>query len=389
MLDLIFAHGADPAAEDDLLDRLREHQRAVTTTESQFDRQVVRLIEAAVERDPAGTISFDGRNRATLRAEGHAWDAGRFEVPMLWSLKKRARECSPEVPGAGERYRLWVIDGEGAATDIGALQATAPAGTLFQAASQFNCLESPGPRVTPINRYFSDPTQGPRASISAFPGTFVRHYAAPASDGRRFTQTTDGDQIDLLADVCHESIARVDNGYLRTECIYDPEALLQALTERFDAVRVGVHDEVQVALGYNWTGSVEGERRIAQVFTSTLAGGGYSDRSVKHEPYLSICRQLLRAAYLGTLLAARSLGKRAVVLTLIGGGVFSNPVRLIWESILWALDAAWEVAPGALEVVVNGRAISQQIARDELADEARARGGILLEMSRHGVSLRR
>ena len=31
-----------------------------------------------------------------------------------------------------------------------ALQATAPDGALFQAASQFNCLEAPGPRVVPV-----------------------------------------------------------------------------------------------------------------------------------------------------------------------------------------------------------------------------------------------
>ena len=37
----------------------------------------------------------------------------------------------------------------GSATDIGSLQATAGPGMLFQVASQFNCLEAPGPFVTP------------------------------------------------------------------------------------------------------------------------------------------------------------------------------------------------------------------------------------------------
>jgi hypothetical protein len=67
------------------------------------------------------------------------------------------------------------------ATDIGSLQATAGAGTLFPAASQFNCLESPGPYVVDVADYFHDQTQGPRASISAFPGTLPRHYAGGGS----------------------------------------------------------------------------------------------------------------------------------------------------------------------------------------------------------------
>jgi hypothetical protein len=272
------------------------------------------------------------------------------------------------------------------ATDIAALQATAPDGCLFQAASQFNCLESPGPRVVPVSRYLSDPTQGPRASVSAFPATLVRHYAAPSTDGRRFTQTTGGEQVDLLGDVCPSSVARVDNGYLHTESIYDDEALAEALEGRFDAVRVGVHDDVAVALGYNWDGGVEGERRVAQVFTSTLAGGGYSDRPIGAGPLRDVCRQLLRAAYLGTLLAAVALGRRVAVLTLIGGGVFGNPPPVIWEAILWAMDEVDRVAPGPLEVIVNGRTLSKGVPLNSLADAARARGGVVVTLARQTVS---
>src|SRR5581483_7785035 len=108
----------------------------------------------------------------------------------------------------GGRLRLWVLDGAHPATDVGGLQATAPPGSLFQAASQFNCLESPGPYVTPGAQYFRDKTQGPRASISAFPGTLLRHYAAPRRDGERFVQT-DADQLNLLADVLDPEVAQI------------------------------------------------------------------------------------------------------------------------------------------------------------------------------------
>ena len=88
--------------------------------------------------------------------------------------------------------RFFVLDGASPVTDIGALQATAPAGSLFQVASQFNCLEAPDARITRVADYIHDPTQGPRASISAFPGTFIRHYAAPTAEGARFVQKTNG-----------------------------------------------------------------------------------------------------------------------------------------------------------------------------------------------------
>lgn len=386
MIDLMLAHGADPGAERDLLERIAQHTERVLASAGKGDRSRVAAAEAEVSMDPAGCIAFDGRSSATVRACGQQWNAGRFEIPMLWSLRQRAqaRRLAVEEGAAPAPCRLWVLLGEGAATDIAALQATAPDGALFQAASQFNCLEAPGPRVVPVARYLSDPTQGPRASVSAFPATLVRHYAAPSTDGRRFTQRTDGEQIDLLSDVFPVSVARVDNGYLHTEAIHDDDAFAEALRERFDAVRVGVHDDVDVVLGYNWDGGVEGARRIAQVFTSTLAGGGYSDRSLRDGALAAGCRQLQRAAYLGTLLAALALGRRVVVLTLIGGGVFGNPPALIWESILWAMDEVDRTVPGgeALEVVVNGRTLAREVPREELLAATRARGGVVVELGR-------
>lgn len=381
MLDQLFALGRDPAAESELLDALDDHTWLVRASLGRGDRSWVQDAEEVVAADPATTISFDGRGRATVRALDRDWAAGCFEIPTVGSL--RARAAARVRRGGAGVQRLWVLDGEGPATDIGALQATAPAGALFQAASQFNCLESPGPHVVPVSAYLHDPTQGPRASVSAFPATLVRHYAAPSTDGRRFTQTTGGEQIDLLADVCEPGVARVDSGYLVGHRIADPERFAEALERRFDAVRVGLHDDVEVALGANWDGAVETPQRIGQVFTSTIAAGIYSHVEMSG-PYRTIARRLLRAAYLGTLLGAVATGRRVAVLTLIGGGVFGNPIGLIWESILWAMDETMRVAPAALEVVVNGRSLALSVGREELAAEAARRGGVMLELGRGG-----
>lgn len=234
-----------------------------------------------------------------------------------------------------------MLDGAGQATDVGGLQATAPPGSLFQAASQLNCLGSPGPYITPVTEYFHDYTQGPRASISAFPATLLRHYAAPGERGKRFVQT-DKTQLNLLADAFGPEVARVESGYLMAQDVRDPAGLISALTSNFESIRVGVHEGAQVVLGYDFAGSVEDadSRRIAQIFTSTVAGGGYGGAGMGREEFVGACRQLLRAAYLGTLLAAAALGQRRAVLTLIGGGVFGNPIPLIWESILWAVSEA-------------------------------------------------
>jgi hypothetical protein len=120
--------------------------------------------------------------------------------------------------------------------------------------------------VTDVADYFHDATQGPRASISAFTGTLVRHDAAPAPHGGRFVQANDGPQIDLLADLCEPAIAMVVNGYLRSSDIADPPAFARALEDRFEAIRVGVHDAVEVVLGHDWEGAVEGapHRTIAR-----------------------------------------------------------------------------------------------------------------------------
>jgi hypothetical protein len=101
-------------------------------------------------------------------------------------------------------------------------------------------------------------------------------------------------------------------------------------------------------------------------------------------PVLDVCRQLLRAAYLGTLMAATGLGRGRVVLTLIGGGAFGNPPRLIWESLTWALAEVEPLLSRDLDVVVNGRNLGAHIDAETLAGAARERGGLLLAWPRTG-----
>lgn len=419
MIDLLLEHAGDPGRDGELKRRLAGHVAAVKASAHRGDRSQVAKIERLVRAEPEASFAFheggageDGGRAggaavnqaavppATLSAGRWSFPAGRFETPSLATLRARVQRRCAAVPdkdgarsGAAARARLWVLLGASPATDIGSLQATAGPGTVFQVASQFNCLEAPGAYVIPVADYFHDSTQGPRAAISAFPGTFLRHYAAPGPDGSRFVQQTGGPQLDLLEAVCAPGVARVHNGYLTAGDIRDPAAFAAALDGRFDEIRVGVHSEVPVILGYEWDGAVEGDRRIDQVLTSTFAGGGYSPGAggltargaaatsaiATGADYESICRSLLRAAYLGAVLAAVSLGRRKVVLTLIGGGAFGNPIPLIWDSILWAVDEVDRMGCRGLEVVVNSRNLGSYVPREEIEAVSRGRGGAVVE----------
>lgn len=336
-------------------------------------------IELEVSAAPEKAFSFASDGSATLVASGNQFAAGRFTTPSIAELE-RGLTADPTNEHA---LTLSVFQGAHALTDIGSLQGSAGEGALFQAASQFNCLEAPGPSIVPIADYVHDFTQGPRASVSAFPGTFLRHYAAPAKDGSRFVQT-DARAIDLLADVFDPSIASVRGGYLTTHGIQDRAALAQALVDRFGEIRVGLHDDVEVVYGYDWSGPVLGARRIAQVFTSTIALGSYSHDKEGGEIEI-VRQQLLRGAYVGTLLGAASLEKSTVVLTLIGGGVFGNPKDDIWEAIEFAVERTRPYLKRPMLVIVNSREGVSPRVRDRVL----AGGGGFVEFGEHGIGVRR
>jgi hypothetical protein len=64
-----------------------------------------------------------------------------------------------------------------------------------------------------------------------------------------------------------------------------------------------------------------------------------------------------------------------VVLTLIGGGAFGNPLPIIWDAITWALREIEPLLSGDLDVVVNGRNLGAAIQLPTLLGAVRARGG--------------
>ncbi len=379
----------DPTERATLTEALSAELAVLAARGARGDRSLVERAEQEVRASPEACFHFADDGVATLRAAGRSFMAGRFETPSLGALRARAIAARARAGAPSARLRFWVLDGASPATDIGALQGAAPPGSLFQVASQFNCLEAPDACIVDVADYFHDPTQGPRASISAFPGTLLRHYAAPGPGGARFVQRSEGPQLNLLEAACDEGVARVESGYLMTSNITQPQRFARLLEERFDALRVGLHDEVEVVFGGNWDGPITAEPRstIAQVFTSSVAAGGYGRLDMANPDSATIVRQLQRAAHEGALLSAASLGKSFVLLTLIGGGVFGNPVPVVWQAILDAVDAVAPLLHRDLVVAVNGYSLGQRVPHAELGRAAEERGGALLIFGRDAVSV--
>ena len=192
-----------------------------------------------------------------------------------------------------------------------------------------------------------------------------------------------------MEELCANGAATVTSGYLMMHNIRHRADFARALEDRFDEIHTGLHDDVEVVFGHNWNGPVPGapDVTIAQVFSSSVAAGGYSHADPRDPTVQTIIRQLQRAAHLGALTAAAALGKSYVVLTLVGGGVFGNPAPVIWESILWAIDAVSPLLHRDLCVVLNGYNIGHQVPRARLAEAASARGGALVVFDRTSVSV--
>ncbi len=200
---------------------------------------------------------------------------------------------------------------------------------MFQVASNFNCQEeglksSFGQSALYSGFYLAnimeDLTQGPSAAAGAGAGALLRwaiNYYKP---------------INLLED----TVLKPVGGKLTK--------LESQHKFSIEQMKVGLHSGVEANFDRS---SNEGDcffikpgRIIDQVFVSTLALKSKEDYPVE-------VKLFLQAAYQGTYLAAIKQQSRVLVLTLIGGGEFKNPLQFIYESmaeahILWARKSSLE-----------------------------------------------
>jgi hypothetical protein len=213
--------------------------------------------------------------------------------------------------------------------DTSALQFNSQNGTLFQVASNFNCHELGSPQRNVfsgkyITQLMVDCTQGPAASGGAVFGAFLRVAKHKEKE------------IDLL----ENTSLKHSNGKL-----YNSDKITDLKPEQ---IKIGLHTNVMASFcrtdyhfEYNPKGSI-----IDQVFTSTCIIDNRNDR------YYNLAEILLEKAYEGTYLAGIIRKSPKIVLTLIGGGTFNNPMNIIVDKIIKIHNLYSEFLPKDCEVVL-------------------------------------
>lgn len=302
----------------------------------------------------------------TSRENGRSFGVGAFSTPSLAELRAAAAGLRP----GKLRVRHQAI---GDVLEVHALADNE--GSLFQAASQLNCLEFADPRETPergVTQYAFDPTQGPACSLAAAAATVVRNYFVEV-DGQ-VGQTRDR-QLNTLADLQAAlgdagELLEIRNGY----SFSTPENLV-ALGQALDAherdalmghIRIGLHSPVEVTFATRFSPPAE-PRFVSQAFCSALSCGYASGSLAQWRPIATL---VLDAAYEATLLAAileaeAGRGSGRVWLTLLGGGVFGNSKAWIAYAIRRALTL---VADRALDIrIAHHRVVDEEMR--ELVDE--------------------
>jgi len=282
---------------------------------------------------------------------GERLGCGRFEAPSLAELRCMGSKVhlhgslrvTNELGDVGEKHSL-----------------PQNRHAVFQAASQFNCLEFVGPTVRPeagVTGYVNDRTQGPCCAIACGPGTVFRNYFVPL-DNRGLVASakstpvqrgqTTAKQLLCLADLeeflenggPQGNFFKVQGGYTLARSqqlarLKDAFSRLNSMDEARKRIRVGVHRDVQVTSRRWGRDPVRNpEHTVTQVYASACSVA-YSHQSSTAD-WESLAKLVLEAAYEATLWAALlnaqrhgTPGSRRVFLTALGGGVFGNKMEWI------------------------------------------------------------
>lgn len=169
-------------------------------------------------------------------------------------------------------------------------------GALFQAASQFNCLEMPSSSVGPesgVSDYVCDRTQGPACALACAAGTVWRNYFIDVRRGDGTVQQgqTFDAQINCLEDLesilGNKKLWKLTNGYLFSSND-SMETFTQILkqTDRdtlLERIKIGLHHNVPVNfVSRNWEEPTT-DIRVHQAYCSAVPCA--YDRSVTATEY--------------------------------------------------------------------------------------------------------
>lgn len=294
---------------------------------------------------------MDGEKLICETSKYSPMHVGQFDTPSVGELRERCASSSA-MTNEGEGLRFSHLSSPSGIQSI--IGDPANAGAVFQAASQFNCLEMTGPGVSPrqgVAIYSHDPTQGPKCAIACPAATVYRNYLCQGGRGQGESQ------IDCLAGV-GKVVGNTEHGFWRMQNGYalpSSTSSMRQLAERLRseehlasraeaALRVGVHWDTQVR---PLPANPHHGHRVAQVFASAVpVAYAKSTPSADWEP---LARLVLNGAYEATLAVGACLAAErateggansrvAVYLTSLGGGAFGNRQGWIVDALQRALD---------------------------------------------------
>jgi hypothetical protein len=245
------------------------------------------------------------------------------------------------------------------------------AGTVFQAASNFNSLEQTSPDEIPgaVKSYFGDNTQGPILSLGAHAATLWRRHvlgeivpgdprrpdARSADEWSKYPAITVKGSVPGVASTVRTTVG----GWLdMTQAAYDADWKASIVADEIaavaDAARFfgcwqvrGCHSFVSVD-GARKVGIRLDPPKIHQVFSSAvdLQQMGRLDAGATAE-YKAFSKAALLASYWNALKCAQRIGASSVVLTLMGGGVFGNAMDDICDMMVLAFKEFFASEPSS------------------------------------------
>ncbi len=325
--------------------------------------------------------------RLISKANGRFFSVGTFTTPSLAQLRQQTETMIKEVRSETSLKKdIWGFQYDHIAVgDVLELHHRFPKAT-FQAASQFNCLEFPDPRITPehgVTGYKNDRTQGPACALACAAGTVYRNYfVSRDNDGEgastggsnhllatgqnRDWQINNLCELEQAVENDHHRYWTVHNGYVTSPSEDKLESLNTMLARKSEKerdallslIRIGLHRDVGVTFtsrfeyvpkAYSDSDSKSANEDgivVTQVYASALSCA-YS--GMDNDLWEPLARMVLDAVYEATLLAAvqnylvhrhdssANNCSRDVFLTFLGGGVFGNDPCWINDAIAKAL----------------------------------------------------
>ena len=272
---------------------------------------------------------------------------GKFQLESIGDLIK-SFECTPNamspitncplriyVPGPCTNMQLYFYE-----LGVATLQADpANANCMFQAASNFSCIEAITESSFPdmidfTTNYYKDLTQGPAASISAGPAAIARVLEPFSKQGSQ----TSLHQINVLDNL--KEYYNIENGYVVNDKTKGAKTFTVAeMNDILNKIKIGYVNGADVVFGGRHKTDMnvlKKPHQINQVFTAAmnLRQGDNGKRNATLQDKEIKARTLLRGAYLGTYLCALKSRSPRLFLTLIGGGSFGNDISWILGEVI-------------------------------------------------------